>query len=123
VFPGVIVVDQTTPGDRPMKTILVTLAAATALAAVGAPASAAPWRSVEQRQDQLERRIDQGVRNHALTRAEARRLSVELDRVARLENRYRAGGLTRWEMADLDRRMDALSRQIRIERHDRQHRR
>ncbi|MFN3521062.1 MAG: hypothetical protein ACK4YQ_02345 [Phenylobacterium sp.] len=107
-----------------MKTILIALAAASTLsAAAAAPAAAAPWRPVDQRQGELDRRIDMGVRNHSLTRAEAARLHGELQRIVRLERRYRQDGLSRWEMADLDRRMDGLSRQIRVERHDRQHRR
>lgn len=106
-----------------MKKILIVLAAASALAATAVPAAAAPWRPIAQRQAELDRRIDMGVRQHSLTRAEAQRLHGELRRVVRLEARYRQGGLSRWEMADLDRRMDALSRQIRVERHDAQHRR
>jgi hypothetical protein len=79
------------------------------------------WISINQRQRQLERRIDQGVRRGDLTRAEARRLHRELDQLARLEARYRMNGLSGWERADLDRRFDRLSAQIRWERHDNQY--
>lgn len=101
-----------------MKKLILGLVAASALGAAALPASAATWPSVGQRQAELDRRIDMGVRQHTLTRAEARHLHAELQRIERLEHHYRRGGLNRWEMADLDRRMDALARQIRIDRHD-----
>lgn len=104
-----------------MKKLILTLAATAAMAGAALPAAAAPWQSVNQRQAELDRRIDVGVRQHTLTHAEARRLHAELGRIERLERQYRKGGLSRWEMADLDRRMDLLSRQIRIERHDADH--
>ena len=42
--------------------------------------------------------------------------------IARLEHRYRRDGLSQWERADLDRRFDRLSYQIRDERRDRDNR-
>lgn len=101
-----------------MKKILISIAAVSALAAATVPAmaSAAP---INQRQAQLEQRIDVGLRNHSLTRAEATRLRAQLRDTARLEASYRRGGLSGWERADLDRRFDRISAQIRVERHDR----
>ena len=58
------------------------------------------------------------ARRGQLTRGEAYRLRREFQRIAYLENRYRANGLSSWERADLDRRFDALSAQIRFERRD-----
>ena len=81
------------------------------------------WQSIHQRQANLDRRIDQGVRNGQLSRREAVRLRSEFNQIARLEARYRRGGLTQWERADLDRRFDRLSAQIRYERRDRDGRR
>ena len=81
------------------------------------------WQSINQRQANLDRRIDQGVRNGQLSRREAVRLRSEFNQIARLEARYRRGGLTQWERADLDRRFDRLSAQIRSERRDRDGRR
>ena len=81
------------------------------------------WQSINQRQVQLDRRIDQGVRNGALSRREASRLRAEFNGIARLEQSYRRGGLSGWERADLDRRFDRLSAQIRMERRDRDNRR
>jgi hypothetical protein len=76
------------------------------------------WVSIDQRLAQLDRRIDQGVRDGSLNRREAWRLRGEFNDLARLQARYRTNGLTGWERADLDRRFDILSNQIRAERHD-----
>ena len=77
------------------------------------------WVSINQRQRQLDRRIDQGIRNGQLTRREAQSLRREFHQLARLEDRYRRNGLSRWERHDLDRRFDALEARIRYERRDR----
>jgi Ni/Co efflux regulator RcnB len=115
-----------------MKTLILTLAAATALSA-GA-ASAQPygnanghdrggrWMSINERQDQLERRIDRGVQRGDLTRGEAYRARAHFNEIARLEVRYRRNGLSNWERADLDRRFDVLAQQIRWDRRDDQRR-
>jgi hypothetical protein len=112
-----------------MKTLILPLVAATALTAgVAGTAGAQPyygggyersgWMPIERRMERLDRRIDQGVRSGQLTRAEADRLRVRFDRVVRLEARYSRNGLSSWERADLDRRFDQLSQQIRWERRD-----
>jgi len=102
--------------------ILATVAAAIAFTTPMA-ANAAPWQNINQRQQQLDQRIDQGVRSGALNRNEAYRLRSEFRQIAQLEARYRVGGLSMRERADLDRRFDALSAKIRIQKNDRQHRR
>jgi Ni/Co efflux regulator RcnB len=101
-----------------MKKIILTITAVTAMAAAALP-TAASAQSINQRQDRLEWRIEQGERNGSLTRYEARHLKRELRETQRLEHRYRRDGLTRWERADLDRRFDRIHAQIRYERHDR----
>jgi hypothetical protein len=58
------------------------------------------------------------VRDGTLSRREAYRLRSEFQQIARLQARYRADGLSGWERADLDRRFDILSNEIRAERHD-----
>lgn len=103
-----------------MKKFLIPLLAASTLAGAALPAAAAPWTNINQRQAQLDQRIDQGVRNGSLTRREAVSLRAEFQDIARLEYRYRrTGGLQAWERADLDRRFNMLSAKIRYERHDR----
>jgi hypothetical protein len=107
-----------------MKRILISAAAATSFFAMAvAPASAAPWQSINQRQAHIEHSIDQGVRNGSLTRSEATRLRGEFRDLARLETRYRSSnGLSMQERRDLDRRFDRLSAQVRYERNDNQRR-
>lgn len=88
----------------------------------GHPAYNAPrgpaWVSINQRQANLEQRIQQGLRYGGLSRHEAIRLRGEFRQIQYLEAHYRRGGLTRWEMADLDQRMDRLSARIYVERRD-----
>lgn len=81
------------------------------------------WQSINVRQTNLDRRIDQGVRNGQLSRREATRVRSEFNALLRLEANYRRGGLTAWERNDLDRRFDRLSAQIRSERRDHDNRR
>lgn len=103
-----------------MKKFLIPLLAASALAGTAMPAAASPWININQRQAELDRRIDMGVRNGSLTRYEAADLRAEFHGIARLEARYRrTGGLQGWERVDLERRFDILSARIRYERHDR----
>jgi len=104
--------------------ILASLAAAIAFATPMA-ASAAPFQSINQRQAQLNGRIDQGIRSGALNRQEAARLRTDFRGLSQLEASYRRSGavFTPRERADIDRRFDALSARIKIQKHDRQHRR
>lgn len=81
------------------------------------------WQPINARQANLDKRIDIGVRNGSLNRAEAKRLRGEFRSINQLERRYRAGGLSNWERRDLDRRFDALAAKIRHESRDRDHRR
>lgn len=81
------------------------------------------WQSINDRKYNLDRRIDQGLRNRSLSRREADRLKAELNSLVRLERSYMRGGLSRTERADLDRRYDRLSAQVRSERRDHDNRR
>lgn len=106
-----------------MKRFLIPLAAAATLAAaIPGVAGAAPWQSINERQANLDQRIDQGVRSGELNRREAMRLRTQFRDLARLEHRYRMSGgrLTYGERADLDRRFDRLSRHIYNQKHDEQ---
>ena len=81
------------------------------------------WQNISQRKYQLDRRIDQGERNRSLSRREATRLRNELNALVRLERTYMRGGLSLRERAELDRRYDRLSVQVRVERRDNDNRR
>ncbi|MDO9471427.1 MAG: hypothetical protein Q7J28_00070, partial [Caulobacter sp.] len=76
------------------------------------------WSPINQRQANLEARIDAGVRDRSLSQAEATRLRADFQALVRMEADYRRNGLTAAERADLDRRFDALSERIRDERQD-----
>lgn len=119
-----------------MKKMTLALVAATALTLSAGAAAAQPgygrgdsyargdgrWMPIDQRQAQLDARIDAGVRNGDLTRNEAIQLRGEFNALANLEARYRVNGLSNWERSDLERRFDILSTHIRFERHDAQDR-
>ncbi len=85
------------------------------LAAVPAIVAA---QTINERQDSLFARIDEGVRNRALTREEAQRLRAEFYDIARLEEQYRYNGIDQRERRDLNQRFDALSSRINRERAD-----
>lgn len=98
-----------------MKTIALSLAAAAALAAA-LPAAAAPLNAQQAR---IEQRIEAGERSHRLSFQEAARLRVESREIARLEARYRMGGLTRGERRTLDLRLARLDARVTAELRDR----
>jgi hypothetical protein len=108
--------------------IAVTALPATTASAAAAPAAYAPnyqaWQNINARQSRLWGRIDQGVRSGALSRREADRLRNDFRGLVRLEAQYRRSrpGLTVGERRDLDRRFDALSARIRVQKHDRNRR-
>ena len=106
-------------------TTLGLLAIAGGLLASATPAQAQFWQPINQRQRNLDARIDAGVRSGDLTRMEANRLRIEFRNIANLEGRYRrtGGRLTLSERTDLDRRFDTLNRRVYAQRHDRQERR
>jgi Ni/Co efflux regulator RcnB len=107
-----------------MKRALLALAALATVAAAPLAAQAAPWQSVNQRQANLEQRINQGIRSGQITRPEAARLRGEFKSISRLEASYRrSNGLSVRERADLDARFDRLSRQVMAQKHDRHDRR
>jgi hypothetical protein len=82
------------------------------------------WQSINQRQRNLDARIDAGIRRGDISRREAYRLRAEFQEIANLEARYRrSNGLDRRERADLDRRFDRLSYMVQAERRDRDNRR
>lgn len=109
-----------------MKKLSLMLAGlAVAATSLPAAANAQAWQNTNARQARLEQRIDQGIRSGALNRNEAVRLRTQFRELTVLENRYRrsGGGLSVQERRDLDRRFDALSARIKVQKNDRQGRR
>ena len=106
-----------------MKRLLIGVLAASSLA-TAIPAMAAPWQSVNSRQNQVFAKIETGVRAGGLTRAEANGLKNQFYGIARLETTYRRSGgrFTAWEQRDLLNRLNSLSARITNQRHDNQRR-
>lgn len=84
----------------------------------GAGYGAGPWVPMASRQSWLEARLEAGQRDRSLSTQDAARLRADFQTIARLETQYRQGGLTNAEQADLDRRFDALSARLLVERQD-----
>ena len=101
-----------------------TLVAAALLASLVAPLAASADGEVEQRIDNQQHRINQGVRNGSLTQREYRRLDHGLDRIEAQRRRdLRDGKLSPAESRQLNRAENRLSDTIYFQKHDRQHQR
>jgi hypothetical protein len=99
-----------------MKKLWITMTALSALA-VTTPAAAQNWgsgsASVQVRVNQLETRLDAGLRRGTIPRSQAPRLRSQAQQLRQLEARYRIGGFSSRERADLQMRIDNLDSQIR----------
>ena len=103
------------------RIIFIALAATTAIAAA-APASAQSGYggngygngNIEVRADQLQMRLQAGVRSGAITRAEAMPLREQLRQLTRLEILYARDGISGRERADLQHRINSLRQGIRM---------
>ena len=100
------------------------LAAAALLTAFAAPVAALADGHVEQRVDNQQNRINQGVKNGSLTYGEYHRLDNGLDRInaqrAR-DLRRNDGHLTAGEYRQLNRAQNRLSDRIYFDKHNRPH--
>ena len=98
-------------------TLTVTLAAVLAGATAHAAGTNTPV--LDQRQENQERRIEQGVESGALNPQEAARLEAQQNRVQRAENRAKADGVvTGKERAALQHRQDHASGTIARKKHN-----
>ena len=105
----------------------MSLMRAAVLAAVAAtltiPAFAAADTWVDRRQANQEQRIDQGIASGALTTTEGARLERGQARIERMESRAQADGVIGpREAAHLEHALNAQSRHIYRQKHDRQQR-
>lgn len=112
------------------RVMLAALTAASLATAAGATAQAQErygygygqgqgrGQPIEARLDRIDQRIDRGLYRGDLTRREAVLLRRDLNVVANLHQRYAYNGLTRWEVQDLNRRVDGLQQRVRFERRD-----
>ena len=104
------------------KAILTLAATAAALVTLSGTATAQSrngFQPIGQRLATLDQRINQGLRNGALTRSEADSLRVGVARIRLFEAQYRRGGINAFEARDLNRRFDNLARHVRVEKRDR----
>jgi len=77
---------------------------------------------IDQRQENQERRIEEGVRTGQINRREEARLRAELRDIRRMERRAMADGrISRYEQAQIEQAQNQLSRNIARERRDDQH--
>lgn len=101
------------------KFIFIALTATSAIAGA-APASAQSgyggngYGNVEVRADQLQMRLQAGIRSGAITRAEAMPLREQLRQLTRLEMLYARDGISGRERADLQQRINTLRQGIRM---------
>jgi hypothetical protein len=105
-------------------TTLKTLVAAAAATLITLPAFAQTTSTprIDQRQENQQRRIDQGVNSGALNEREAARLQKGQDRVQRIEDKAVADGkVTAKERVRIEHAQDKQTRHIAREKHDRQH--
>ncbi len=99
--------------------------AAVVIAAFALPglslAQTASTPRVDQRQENQQKRIDQGVKSGELTKKEARRLDKGQARVEKIENKAVADGtVTNKEKVRIERAQDTQSKRIYKQKHDNQ---
>lgn len=100
-----------------LKSTLMALALTLPLAAL-----AQNTPNIDQRQENQQRRIDQGVQSGSLTPQEAARLQQGQQRVQNMENNAKADGVvTPGERKRIQRAQNTQSRHIAKQKHDRQH--
>src|SRR6266478_5873849 len=100
-----------------MKTLMLLIAAL----ALPAAAQTQSTPRIDQRQQNQERRIEQGEKSGALTKKEAARLEKGQARVQKMENKAMADGkVTKKEARRIERAQDRQSKKIYKEKHDKQ---
>ena len=67
---------------------------------------------------QLDRQIDRAEDRRIISRREAAQLNAQVDRLESMFRSYARGGFTRYELAALDSRIDAVKRQIAVQGRD-----
>jgi polyhydroxyalkanoate synthesis regulator phasin len=102
----------------------IKLAALTLAVAFGSGAALAQTTStprIDQRQENQDKRIDQGVKSGQLNQKEAARLEKGQARVDKMENKATADGkVTAKERRRIERAQDKQSKKIYREKHDKQ---
>jgi hypothetical protein len=95
--------------------------AASVLLVASAQAQTTSTPRIDQRQENQQRRIEEGVKSGQLTEKEVARLQKGQARIQKMEDRAVADGkVTAKERARIEKAQDRESRRIARERHDRQ---
>ena len=104
-----------------MKTMKFITIAAFAALSVPAFAQTTSTQRIDQRQQNQQQRIDQGVKSGQLNQKEAARLEKGQARIQKMENKAMADGkMTKKERARIEKAQDKQSRRIAREKHDKQ---
>lgn len=104
------------------KPLIAALVAAVFAAPVIASAQTASTPRIDQRQENQQKRIDQGVKSGELNQKEAARLEKGQDRVQKMENKATADGVvTKKERRRIEHTQDTQSKRIHRQKHDAQH--
>ena len=99
---------------------LVAVAVAAAIAVPGLAQTSSTPR-IDKRQENQERRIEQGVKSGALTQKEAARLEKGQARIQKMEDKAMADGkVTKKEARRIEKAQDRQSKKIYREKHDQQ---
>ena len=104
-----------------MKVVKIVTAVVIAAFALPALAQTQSTPRIDQRQQNQERRIEQGEKSGALTQKEAARLEKGQARVQKMEDKAVADGkVTKKEKARIEKAQDRQSKKIYREKHDKQ---
>ncbi|PWQ95702.1 hypothetical protein [Leucothrix arctica] len=89
------------------KIALTTIAASTLLISMQASAYSKHESSVNQEQREQATMIKQGIKTCAITPSEASKLKSTQQRIAKLEHKFKANGLSKWERKTLQDKLHA----------------
>lgn len=123
---GIHTVENTFMNRHPARLSALMISALLCTGSVWAQSAATPSERMEhridQRQARQEQRIDQGVQSGQLTRHETARLEHQQAHINRVEDRALSdGSLNRHEARHMEKMQDRAKRDIRRQKHDRQH--
>ena len=104
-----------------LKSIAIALVLSALPGFVLAQGDTTSTKRIDKRQDNQERRIDQGMKSGALNQKEAARLEKGQQRVQRMEDKAAADGkVTAKERRKIEHTQDQQSKKIYREKHDKQ---
>jgi chromosome segregation ATPase len=95
-----------------MKKTMMTIAAVSVLATAAPAFAQYRGQNLDNRIENLQSQLQQGVQRGTISRNEAQPLRERLRQLTRLERQYSRGGFSRSEQNDLQRRIQTLRQQI-----------